>query len=105
MEDQTKSSPEGNAEEITSDYANNVYFVASIWDLKILFGELGTSNREVDWHTSITLPWAQVKIMSYYLQVNIALHESNNGRIKVPPTMIPPNNPDVMFAAPMAQSS
>ena len=76
MEEKKKVGPEGTADDITSDYANNVFFVGSIWDLKILFGELTAVEQQVDWHTAMTLPWAQAKLMSYYLQINIALHES-----------------------------
>jgi len=95
MENQPRSGPAGNAEEITSDYANNVYFVGTVWDLKLLFGELASVGQNIDWHTSITMPWATAKLMAYYLQVNIAQHELSQGKIKIPAAMIPDIPPDV----------
>src|SRR5579864_3960436 len=89
MEDPNKSvQPE--EEEFTSDYANNALFVGTIWDLKILFGELSATNKGVDWHTSITLPWELAKLLSYYLEINLAARELAHGTIRVPESMAPP---------------
>ncbi len=74
---------------ITSDYANNTLLEATIWDLKLIFGEFSEQLGAVEWHTSITMPWAQAKLLSHYLQVNLAVWEINHGRIKVPEPMIP----------------
>src|SRR6266851_907863 len=80
-------------EEMTTDYANNVMFEPSIWDLKLIFGEFSQRTGSVDWHTSITLPWAQVKLMIYYLQANVAAYEINEGKIRVPNPALPPEWP------------
>ena len=95
MEDSTKAQPAPVEEdEIASEYANSLLFAPNIWDLKILFGELSRKQGQgVDWHTSITLPWAQAKLMAYYLAANIAFHELHNGPIRVPESMIPPEPP------------
>jgi hypothetical protein len=99
MEDQIKSDGiDTNEEEFTSDYANNTYLVPTAWDLKLVFGELAISSRAIDWHTSITLPWAQAKLMAYYLDLNIAAYEKHNGTIKVPPSMLPPAPPPIQEA-------
>ena len=96
MKDQpSNQSPQPNEEELTSEYANNVYFLGNIWDLKLLFGELTATSQKIDWHTSITLPWAQAKLMEYYLKLNIAAYEASNGRIKVPESMLPPAPPPI----------
>src|SRR5271156_347432 len=95
-EEQAKEQTQINNEEITSEYANNTYFVRNIWDLKILFGELGIVGQGVDWHTAVTLPWAQAKLMSFYLQVNIAVHEATHGKVKVPTGMLPPPAPSAL---------
>jgi hypothetical protein len=89
----TSPSPEQQEEELTSDYANNTYFEPTVWDLKILFGEWSGRANSVDWHTSITLPWAQAKLLAYYLGINLAAREMREGRIKIPDTVIPPEIP------------
>jgi hypothetical protein len=94
MEDPSKAQQSQEEEEgLTVEYANNVFFSPNIWDLKILFGELSGTKQSVDWHTSITLPWAQAKLMAYYLTVNIAVHEQQSGPIRVPESMLPPEPP------------
>ena len=92
-ESQKTQQPQTADEDLTVEYANNVYFSPNIWDLKLIFGELGAFKPAVEWHTSITLPWRQVKLMAYYLAINLAAYELNNGPIKVPPSMFPPEPP------------
>lgn len=83
------------SDDFVSDYANNVAFEATVWDLKLIFGEYSQRANGVEWHTSITIPWEQAKIMSYFLQVNIEAHEIRTGRpILPPPMMIPPPIPE-----------
>jgi hypothetical protein len=92
MEESTQKQQE-QADDLTTEYANNTFFEGSVWDLKILFGEWSGRTNSVDWHTSITLPWAQAKLMSYFLELNIANHESQMGKIPFPASMIPPEPP------------
>jgi hypothetical protein len=88
MEDPNKPArPE--TDDLESDYANNVFFNGNVWDLKMVFGELSGVRLGVDWHTSITLPWAQAKLMAYYLAINIASYELQHGSIRIPASMIP----------------
>ena len=75
------------SEELPSDYANNVAFESTVWDLKIIFGEF--SHKNVEWHTSMTVPWAQAKLMAYYLELNIGAHEMAGIPINIPPAFIP----------------
>jgi hypothetical protein len=82
-------------------YANNSRFETSVWDLKILFGQLdqhaGTSG--IDWHTAVTMPWMQAKVFAYYLLLNIAIHEAaESGFIKVHPNVHPPIPPPLTEA-------
>lgn len=78
-------------EDFASLYANHVWYEPSVWDLKLIFGELDQSRgpNAVTQHTAIALSWIQAKIMSYYLQVNIAAYEVRNGKIKVPADVVP----------------
>lgn len=80
------------SEDFLSVYANNIQFEASVWDLKILFGELDQSDGRIDveQHTGVNLTWMQAKILAYYLRLNIAVHEMSNGKISVPDSVMPP---------------
>ncbi len=79
------------SENFSEDYANNVFFQLTWWDLKVLFGEFNQVRKPpaVEYHTAITIPWSQAKIMSYFLQVQIAYYEATNGPIKIPSGAIP----------------
>src|SRR2546425_3066551 len=95
MDDKKKVTPEeaegDEFEEITPVYANNTRFELSSWDLRIFFGQLMPGGRgEVDWHTDVTIPWAQAKLMHLYLGINLGLYELENGKIKIPPEVLPP---------------
>lgn len=74
-------------------YANNFAFESSVWDLKILFGELDQTLGTIDQHTAMTIPWSGAKLLVYYLATNIAAQEIINGEIKLPPAVIPPEPP------------
>jgi hypothetical protein len=83
-------------EHVKPVYGNSFHFEMSEFDLKMTFGQLTsqfTGKPVVDWHTSVTMPWAQAKLLSYYLRINLALHESNNGKIKIPANLLPPPPP------------
>ena len=78
-------------DEIVPVYANNTRFEQTVWDLRVLFGQLMPGGRsEVDWHTDVTLPWAQAKLLHHYLGINLGLYELENGKIKIPPGVLPP---------------
>jgi hypothetical protein len=73
-------------------YANNAKYEASLWDFKIHFGQLQIqpdANR-VDWHTVVTIPWLQAKLLYYFVRVNVAYHEHDNGQMKIPASVLPP---------------
>jgi hypothetical protein len=91
--DESTHKSQDHDDELTSDYANNTFFEPSVWDLKIVFGEWSGRANSIDWHTSITLPWAQAKLMAYYLEVNVAAHELRMGKIPFPSSMVPQEPP------------
>jgi hypothetical protein len=80
--------------ELTANYANNVYYEPTVWDLKLIFGEFSGKSNAVDWHTSITIPWAQAKLLFYYLAINIAFQEIQQGPIHVASAVLPPVPPE-----------
>ena len=76
-------------------YANATRFESTVYDLKIVFGDTdlrsATNEGEVlVQHTAITLPWALVKTVIYFLEGNLAIHEAANGPVHVPPSQVPP---------------
>jgi hypothetical protein len=97
----TTEAAKGPDFDFESVYANNSNFEPSVWDLKIIFGQLEqhTGNAEVDWHTAVTMPWMQAKLLCYYLRVNLAIHEAQNGPISVHRNVIPILQPPVAGAA------
>lgn len=77
-------------EDVMPMYANNVRFEMSAWDLRMLFGQLAPGGEAVvDYHTDVTIPWAQAKLMHLYLGINIMLYERQNGRIAIPSSVLP----------------
>jgi hypothetical protein len=80
------------ADDFRSVYANNVFFEGSLWDMKMLLGQLDQQigPNAVVQHTAITLPWAQVKLMRYFLGLHLLSHEMRFGRVQIPTNMVPP---------------
>ncbi len=73
-------------------YGNNVIFENSVWDLKLTFSVLDQTPdtppfKEV---CAVRIPWAQAKIMAYFLSMNVAFHESANGTIELAAGIVPP---------------
>jgi hypothetical protein len=78
------------SEEFESLYANSVQFEASVWDLKVLFGQVDQAKSCIEQHTAVSLSWLQAKIAAYFLVVNILIHQAQIGAINVPPAVLPP---------------
>jgi hypothetical protein len=72
-------------------YANNIVTETSIWDLKLIFGLLDQSvtPNQVVQHTSINIPWAQVKLLVYALNVAITIQEHFNEKIHISSLVMP----------------
>jgi hypothetical protein len=89
------------SDEFESLYANNVRFESSLWDLKLIFGQLdqSTGSEVVELHTAITLPWAAAKIGLYYLRLHVALYEMENGKIWINPRIYPSEPPPLPLEA------
>ncbi len=113
MPEEQKSPPEIQREmeeDFASLYANNVIYEASVWDLKLIFGQLdqrlteGQGQTMVDYHTAITVPWSTVKSMVYYLRVNLAGHEAEAGPVKLP-ARVQPARPNEFGDTPSAQAA
>lgn len=91
-------------EDFASLYANNTRFESSVWDLKILFGELnqseGADKPVIELHTAMTIAWPTAKIMAYFLVMNCVFQQANTGPIRIPPHALParPNPSDAIWA-------
>jgi len=96
MEDDSKSPPPARVPEpvIEPDqvYANTSVLELSVYDLKILFGQIEqhTGRTVVDWHTAVTMPWMHVKILLYWLRLQLSWYEATYGTVKVPDVVRPP---------------
>jgi hypothetical protein len=78
-------------DEFASLYANNVQFESSVWDLKIIFGQLDQSKGSavIDQHTAMSISWMQAKMAAYYLIVNVLFIERRLGTIHIPADIAP----------------
>ena len=84
------------ADEFYEAYANSIIYESSSWDLKLVFGQLDQSEGiKVVQHSAITVPWAQAKLMIYWLRGQIEAHELVNGKIHIPPPVIPQPLPPI----------
>ena len=79
-------------EDFVSLYANNIWHEVSAWDLKLIFGQLDQARTPnvVTQHTAMALSWLQVKLLIYYLQVDLAVYEAQYGKIVIPAAILPP---------------
>ena len=79
-------------QDFVSLYANNVQYEPSVWDLKIVFGELDQSKgpSAVEQHTGITLSWMEAKIAAYFIALHILAYQAKNGLIQIPNSVMPP---------------
>jgi hypothetical protein len=88
-------------QEYVERYANHAHFLPTAWDLTMIFGELQRDPNKpstpdltvVEQHTSITVSWPEIKMMNFYLQIQILAHEIDDGKIYVPKRVLPPELP------------
>jgi len=80
-------------------YANNVQAESTGFDLKLVFGILDQSRvprggpLAVDQHTAVNISWPEVKLLIFYLQLHLAGHEKENGKVKIPANALPAEPP------------
>jgi hypothetical protein len=84
--------------DFVAHYANYSHIESSIWDAKILFGQTDQAmGNTVPINSAVTLPWPQLKVLSYFLSVHVLAYETDNGRIVIPQGIIPPPSPNATF--------
>lgn len=73
-------------------YANNVFYATSVFDVKMVFGELiqfPNTQPFIEQHTAVTLSWREAKIAALFLVMNIAMHENKFGALDIPDGILP----------------
>ncbi len=84
------------ADDLVTFYANNAYYESSAWDLKIVFGQLDQpkgSPAVIRQNIAITIPWAQAKLLAYFVRIHIEASELQNGKVPIRPDLRPPPPP------------
>ncbi len=83
------------ADNFIATYANNAFFEASAWDLKIIFGQLDQSSGSivVKQNVSVTIPWAQAKLALFWLRMQVEAMEVSTGKILLRKDLLPPELP------------
>ncbi|AKS23495.1 hypothetical protein ABH19_06640 [Leptospirillum sp. Group II 'CF-1'] len=79
-----------------SSYANHILVESNPFDLKLIFGLLDHRNPlkpAVDQFSSVNIPWTEVKLLIYFLKLHLAVYELENGKVKIPATVLPPEIP------------
>jgi hypothetical protein len=82
------------SDNFASSYANNVFFSTSIFDIKMVFGDIvqfPNAQPYVEQHTAITLSWREAKIAALFLAMNVAMHENQFGALDIPAGILPAN--------------
>jgi len=101
MPNKSKSKKPGDlqyqrADDFVNAYANNAYYESSAWDLKIVFGQvdqpIGTPAI-IRQTIAITIPWAQAKLLSYFVRLHVEANEIQNGKVSIRPDLVPPVPP------------
>ena len=70
-------------------WANNMFFEPTLWGLRIIFGTVDLAAKQINQHTAINIPWAQVKLAAYFMVLNLVAHQSLNGVVNIPPQIAP----------------
>jgi hypothetical protein len=92
---------ESLVEDFADVYANQFHFDINTWDVRILLGQVNNypGKPKIEWHTGLTMPWGSAKLFHYLLGINIAIYETNQGKIEtrpgsMPPPVVPPSGDD-----------
>ena len=68
-------------------YANNVQLGYTVYDLRLIFGELVEMTAEkvtIEQRVQVTISWLQAKVLSELLSRSIAECEEQNGGVRMP---------------------
>lgn len=77
-------------------YANNLQAAQTIFDVRLIFGELiNVTDDEIviEQRVQITMSWAELKIVNDFLAQHIKAFEERNGPIEIPKGVANPSQP------------
>jgi hypothetical protein len=80
----------------SSGYANSIIVESNAFDLKLIFGLYDYRDPLkpiIEQFSSMNIPWSEVKLLIYWMQLHLAGYERENGKIKVPTSALPPEIP------------
>jgi hypothetical protein len=80
------------SEGFISTYANNVLFETTVFDVKIVFGQITQPYGDkpfVEQRSAATLSWREAKIAALLLTMNVAMHENLFGALEIPEGNLP----------------
>ena len=80
-------------EDFENLYANNVRFESTLWDLRLILGQVDLAAKQLTQHTAVNIPWPQVKIAAYYMLINLVIQQALNGNVFIPNNVMP-HRPD-----------
>lgn len=83
------------ANDFFETYANQATYESSVWDLKIIFGQLDQSSGagRVKQTLAVTIPWTQAKLAVFSLKLLVTGMELQNGKIQIRPDLLPVEAP------------
>ena len=79
-----------------SGYANNVIVESNAFDMKLIFGLWDHRNPlgpVIEQFGSMSLSWPEAKLLIYWMQVHLSGYERDNGKVKIPAAVLPPEVP------------
>jgi hypothetical protein len=76
-------------EDFENLFANNVRFESTLWDLKLVFGQVDLEAKQIAQHTAVNIPWPQVKIVAYFTLLNLVVQQALNGNVFIPGNVVP----------------
>jgi hypothetical protein len=90
-------SPTYRVDDFFETYANQAIYESSVWDLKIIFGQLDQSSGRprTKQTVAITIPWAQAKLATFALKLYVAISELQNGKIQIREDLLPKEVPEL----------
>lgn len=86
-----------DSERFINLYANNVMVESHAFDLRLIFGLTDLRNPlepVVDQIAGVNISWPEVKLLIYYMQLHLAGHERENGKVGIPVSALPAQFPE-----------
>lgn len=83
-------------EQFDEKHANNVRVDSSVWGVSLMFGTLDQGSPDPDlyppsvkFHTHVSMPWVQAKIMLYHMYMTMMFHDVSETQVVVPDAVLP----------------